>query len=269
MQRRFFDLTLAPLAAIANKFGFRMDGTPAASDDKTTREALAGFLSDLKGLISTSKDGATAVSVFNESLIKDNYNLREAKRNLKTELENAKKLPDGAKIVQKDDAVMFDKFKALGIKVDDIPAIIEQNKTLRVGQTSRDAAEALGWKFKPLQKLLTDNALNIEMRETEVENDKKEKEKKQLPFVIEGTGKDSKATRLDEYEPFKDFHASLVMDESAGTGAGGRTTQNGIRMPAQSGAGGGSKNGKKGAEVTAAVQGVLDSRYKRPEAAKK
>jgi hypothetical protein len=265
MQRRFFDLSLAPIAAIADKYNFRMDGT---ADDKTTKEALQGYVTDLKGLIATAKDGATAVSAFNDALIKDNYNLRENKRELKEKLATSK-LPDGARVLQKDEASEYDKFKALGFKPEDIPAIVTERDSLKVGQTSRDAAEALGWKFKPLQQLLADKKLNIEMRETEVEEEKdgkKEKVKKLMPFVIEGAGKDSKAIRLDEFEPLKDFHASLITDESAGTGAGGRTTQNGVRMPAQAGAGGaGTKGGKKGGEMSTHVTSVLDSRYRRPD----
>lgn len=265
MQRRFFDQSLASIAALAHSLCARMDGT--AADEKTTREALAGYVSDLKGLIGTAKDGATAVASFNESLIKDNYNLRESKRQLKGELEAAKKLPDGSKIIAKDDALAFDKFKALGIKAEDIPAILESNKTLKVGQTARDAAEALNWKYKPLQQLLSDKNLNIEMRETEVEEEnggKKEKVKKQLPFVIEGEKKD-KATRLDEYEPLKDFHTSLVMDEE-GAGAAGRSTH-GVKMPAQTGSTGSNGSRKKGGEMSSIVSNTLDTRYKRPEAA--
>jgi hypothetical protein len=139
---------------------------------------------------------------------------------------------------------------------------------MRVSLSARDASDALGWKYPVLKKLLESQGLDIEMKDVEVEEEeggKKVKVKKATPFV---TTDDGKSVALADYEPLKDFHASLVTDESNGTGAGGRTTQNGIKMPAQAGAGG-NKGGKKGSELSTTVSSVLESRYKRPEAAKK
>lgn len=266
MQRRFFDPELAVAAAIAAKHDFRMDGT-TPPDDKSAREALQGFLSDLKGLLGTAKDGATAVATFNEALIKDNYNLRESKRTLKGELETAKKLPDGARLLQKEEAAEYDKYKALGFKPEDLSTIVVGYDDLRTGQTARDAGDVLGWKYPVLKKLIETQGLDIEMKDVDVESEeggKKVKVKKSMPFV---TAEDGKSVRLDEFEPLKDFHASLIKDEE-GAGAGGRTTQ-GVRMPPQTGSSGGNGGRQKGGALTSAVANTLDSRYKRPEQAKK
>lgn len=263
--RRLFDRSLAPLVALAHKFNFRMDGT---ADDKSGREAITGLVTELKGLLSTAKDGASAVATFNESLIKDNYNLRESRRQLKADLDTAKKLPDGARVLQKDEAAEYDKYKALGFKPEDLSTIVMDYDGLRIGQVARDASDALNWKLPVLKKLIESQGLDIEMKDIDVEEEvdgKKQKVKKSMPYV---TTDDNKSVALSDFEPLKDFHASLIKDEE-GAGAGGRSTQ-GVRMPAQTGtSSNGTKGGKKGSEMTGTVSSVLESRYKRPEPAKK
>lgn len=264
--RRLFDRSLAPLVALAHKFNFRMDGT---ADDKSGREAITGLVTELKGLLSTAKDGASAVATFNESLIKDNYNLRESRRQLKSDLDAAKKLPDGARILQKDEAAEYDKYKALGFKPEDLSTIVVDYDSLRIGQVARDASDALDWKLPVLKKLIESQGLDIEMKDVDVEEEvdgKKQKVKKSMPYV---TTDDNKSVALGEFEPLKDFHASLIKDEES-AGAGGRSTQ-GIRMPAQTGtsSNGTKGGGKKGSEMSSAVSSVLENRYKRPEPAKK
>lgn len=264
MKRRFFDHVLGVMAALASKNKLRMDGTP---DDKSGKEALTGFISDLKGLLSTAKDGASAVATFNDSLIKDNYNLRESRRQLKTELENAKKLPDGSRIIAGDDAKEFDAFRKLGVKPEQVSTILVDYDNLRVGQQSRDAADALGWKPSVLKKLIETMGLEVTLKEETVEEDvngKKEKVKKQVPYVFDE--EDDKEVKLVEYEPLKEFHLSLVKEEAEGSGAGGRTTQTGVRMPPQSSVANG-RNGKKGGEMSTIVSNTLESRYRRPEPA--
>lgn len=267
MKYRFHDSGLGRLAGLARAINAVMDGD---ADNKTTKEALTGFITDLKGLLSTAKDGPTAVAAFNDSLIKDNYNLRESRRTLKADLAKAQKLPDGALVIQGDDVKLFQGFKAFNMKPEDVGTVLVEYDNLKVGQIARDSADALGWKFPVLKKLIESQGLDIEMKEVEVEEEdpdnkgKKIKSKKQMPYV---TTEDNKSVALSEFEPMKDFHASLIKDEE-GAGAAGRTTQ-GVRMPAQ---GATSSNGRgkgKGNELTSVVTSTLDSRYKRPEPAKK
>lgn len=261
MKYMFHDSEVGAIAFLARKLGATMD------DDKSTKDEVTALINDIKGIVTTAKDGATAVSALNDHLIKDNFRLREARRNLNGELTTAKKLPDGAKLLLKEDAEAFDKFKALGFKPEDLSAIVVDYGSLRVGNMARDAAEALGWKHSVLKKVIERDGLEIEMKDVEVEeeeNGKKVKVKKSRPYV---TTEDNKSVALEEYEPLKDFHASLIMDEE-GAGAAGRITQ-GVRMPAQTGSTGGNGGRKKGGEMTSVVANTLDTRYKRPEAAKK
>lgn len=258
MRHRFHDSGLSFLSDIARRHNVTMDD----KDDKT-KDEVSALINDIKGIVTTAKDGATAVSALNDHLIKDNFRLREARRNLTSELTTAKKLPDGAKLLLKEDAEAYDKYKALGFKPEDLSVMVVDYDNLRVGQVARDAGEALGWKHPVLKKLIESQGLDIEMKDVDVEEEqdgKKVKVKKPRPFV---TTDDNKSVALDEYEPLKDFHASLIMDEE-GAGAAGRTTQ-GVRMPAQTGSTASNGSRKKGAEITQTVASVLDSRYKRPE----
>lgn len=258
MRRLFHDSGLSFLSDLARRNHAVMDG---AGDDVTA------LLNDIKGIVTTAKDGATAVTQLNDHLIKDNFRLREQRRTLNADLTAAKKLPDGARVIQKAEAEEYDKFKALGFKPEDISSIVVDYDGLRIGQVARDASDALGWKLPVLKKQIELMGLEIEMKEVDVEEDqdgKKVKVKKQMPYV---TTDDNKSVSLSDFEPLKDLHASLVKDDE-GAGAGGRITQ-GVRMPAQSSSSGTNGTRKKGGEMTTAVTNTLDSRYKRPEAAKK
>jgi hypothetical protein len=233
---------------------------------ETSLDDLSDILTDLKSTITSAKDGPTAVANLNEKLIKDNFRLREILRDLNTKLETAGKLPDGARVIEKADAEMFDKFKALGMKPEDVSGVLVDYDNMRVGQQARDAGDALNWKHPVLKNLIETQGLDVEMKEVEIDGEDGKKVKKPMPFV---TTEDNKSVRLDEFEPLKQFHPSLVKDDSEVAGAGGRNTH-GVRMPLQVGSQGsngsrnGTNSGKKGGELTQVVSTTLSSKYPGP-----
>lgn len=122
----------------------------------------------------------------------DNYRLREERRNLKQQIQDAaSKAPaEGARVLSKEDAVLFDAYAALGTP-DAIKQAMDVNgeATAKLARLEREklltkAADAAGFKAAVLQTLAAD--LDIQV---------KEKDKKPFPVVIT----DGKEVDLSDY----------------------------------------------------------------------
>lgn len=114
--------------------------------------------------------------------------------------------PAGAVVLTGDQAKAWTAYQALG-KPEDLSALKGERDTLKTTLAERDAsekrlsaadsaAEALGWNSKATRRLVADQKLTLEMRETEVDDGKGQKVKKPMPFVLSGEGATAKAEPL-------------------------------------------------------------------------
>lgn len=226
------------------------EGTGGSGGSNTDADDL---LASIRTLLPKGGEGADADAI-NKALFRDNYRLREDRRNLRTQLASkTTKVPDGALLLEGDDAKAYQAFKGLGLSPEQISEVLVAHDDLSTRVTATDAATALGWKPKVLQDLISSKGLVIEDREV-TDNGAK----KQVPHVIEYDGDKEKATPLADYEPLKEYHPSLVATDG---GTGGRTHQSGIRVPSQQSTGGRPSGEAAPSQV---VQNQLSSRYRRP-----
>jgi hypothetical protein len=109
------------------------------------------------------------------TLFDENHTLRERNRKLKEQADSAK-LPEGAVILQKDQAQVFEEYKKLGepaqlvqkTKLDEATAKLEELDTERLHHR---AAGLLGWKTTVAHDLLQNKGLRVEIK-SETENGK-------------------------------------------------------------------------------------------------
>ncbi len=145
------------------------------------------------------------------TLMSETYNLRDKNREL-----IAKIPPDGAVVLQGEDAKHWGSYQSLGKVADLRTALAERDTfrteagTLRKAETGRTVAEVMGWKPGVLATLAKD--LDLEVRD-EVDKDGKAVLKDGKPVrvaVVKGEG--DKATLLKDYAAahWGDFLSSLA-----------------------------------------------------------
>lgn len=165
----------------------------------------------------------------NKQLEADNAKYRDKLRMLEDQV---KKVPaENAVVLSADDAKMFDAFKSLNLKPDEITRQLEQGKKdseqlteLRELEVDREAGAAVGFKPTVLSELRKTRGLALEMRDTVVEvNGKKETTK--LPHVRSSNDEKAQWMPLRDYAEanLKDYLPALaVADEGSSGGKGSK-----------------------------------------------
>lgn len=243
-------------------------GTAQGNSGIDTRALVSEIMSSIQSTGNGSRSGGDTV---NDKVIRDNVKLRLKLNEVRTENETLKsKLPEGAVVLSKDDAKLFEDFKALGKKPADITKLLKDGETAatelasrKLGDVAADAAKALGWNgVDVLKDQISSRNLRVEMRETEVDDGKGGKTKKPVPFVITGEGAASKAEELTTYvnTNLKGYLPALQGSaDSNGDRRAASSTSGGVRVPAQTAA---AQTSRAGTSINpvAAVTG----RYIRP-----
>lgn len=159
-------------------------------------------------------------------LAKENFNYRDKNRQLQE-----RAAPEGAVILQGEEAELFKAVKDLGLKGEDIKkAVSERDEfktqitTFQRNEVVRQAAEALTYKPSVLTDLVTSKGLEVEMREVEIEG-----EKKTLPHVKIAGGDKVELLSVYAERDLKDYLPALRSKEAQDSG--------GVHYPAQSASG--------------------------------
>lgn len=167
------------------------------------------------------------------------------------ELEEAAKsaatVPEGGKVLTKDEAAAFEAFTALQMKPEDVQATITERDKLKDDLAKKDretareaAAKALGIEGKDLASFAGADDLTYEVREQEVERNGK-KEMAQVAYVKDAEGKEHPLADYGKEKWGRPFEV-LTTASTDGTKTGNRyTTETGT--------------GSKGSE---AVKGGVD-----------
>lgn len=139
---------------------------------------------------------------------------------LEEAMKNAPTVPEGGKILTKDEAAAYDAFVALKLKPEDVQATITERDKLKDELAKKDreaardaAAKTLGIEGKDLNPFAGADDLTYEVKEQEVERNGK-KEKAQVAYVKDKEGKE---TPLAEYGKEKWGRAFEAVLGSAGS----------------------------------------------------
>jgi hypothetical protein len=199
-------------------------------------EAIAASVAAL--LKKNNDDPTRAIEV----LLGENANLREDKRKLKADLEEANKAKpgEGALVLTKEEAADWEAFKALGKPADvkkKLDAHGELEKKVADADRSKllsEAAQISGFKPSVLEKLA--DGLEIEVKDVPKTNEKNETVNTRVAFVKTDTGLKTLADFAND--SWKEFLPSLKSDDKGTQGQNG-----GVQYP-NNGSGG---NGQAGA----------------------
>lgn len=134
---------------------------------------------------------------------------------LEEKLKGAPAVPDGGKVLTKDEATRFDAFEATKLKPDAIQAVVTERDQLKSQlaakdrETSREAAaKTLGIEGKDLAPFAGADALTYEVKEEEVtENGKTEK--RSVAYVKDAEGKELKLAEYGKEKWGRPFEAVL------------------------------------------------------------
>ncbi len=171
-----------------------------------------------------SKYNNDAPAAINQ-LLTENFKLREDKRELKKQIEEAEKgkPAEGSVVLSKADGEKWKEYQALG-KPDEVKAAIGERDTLKGevatakrDQSLREVAEVEGWNYAVLKRLAGE--LNLEIAEG---TDDKGAAKKFANVVLKN-GERTETKLASEYadKEWKEFLPSLkVSEEPAGKQAG-------------------------------------------------
>jgi hypothetical protein len=194
----------------------------------------------VEGFLAKHQNNATAAVA---ELYRDNYDLREKNRTLKSEKEAAeKKIPaEGSVVLSADEAKVFEAYSQLGTP-DQLKKSIEEAKTskdelgkLKRSQILRDVADIEGMNPSVLSRLASDMELEIE-EYSEIENGES-KAKKRALAVVDGRKEPLKTFATREWV---DFLPSL---NNSAANAGNNGKQAGVTYPQQGTGGTGSQGG--------------------------
>lgn len=148
-------------------------------------------------------------------LASENFKLRDKNRELKGKIPGA-----DVKLLSADDAKLFDAFKALNLKPEEVTTKLTERdtletqiQTLTARDVARDAAETLNYKANVLLDLMTTKAFDIEFKDVEVEVEGK-KEIKRMPHAKVRV-KDAKPELLSTFaeRELKDYLPSLAKEQ--------------------------------------------------------
>lgn len=173
-----------------------------------------------------------------EFLYDDNHRLREDKRKLRTDLDEVnKRLPEGAVVLNKEDAAAWETFKALG-KPDEVKKTLEKAASdatelegLKFSDMVNQAAGRHNFKPTVLADVVKARGLKIELGEIEVPkagSTTGEKVKQQVAYVVT----DDKGTKVVLADYAKDRLAEYLPSLAAGNG---QQQQNGQTWVSQQG----------------------------------
>jgi hypothetical protein len=235
--------------------------TPAAElpSGKTAAEEMRALITSLMGQQANQQV---------QTLLTENYQYREERRQLRQEIETLKKsqVPEDAIVLTGEDATAYDEFLALELDATQVTEAITErdtlkteSATLRREQQIAAAAEAEGLVPSKLKQLAGD--LDIVIEEVEEADDKGEKHKIQRAFVqTKGENNVVTKTRLTEHAVIKEFLPSLTA-EGQSTGAQGATGEKKGTSFVKQGAGGKTATGK---DKPNPATNVLSRKYKTP-----
>ena len=143
---------------------------------------------DVQGEIRTTLDKLFGSSNWRgrvEETVKDNFKLRRRYTDLKNKFDELEKtMPkDGEVLFKKSDVELFEAFKKLGKKPEEITAVFTEHGTLKVKDQERvdeakyvDAAEALGYKNVPaLTRVLTREQLVLDFKDVRQKDEETQK----------------------------------------------------------------------------------------------
>jgi predicted transcriptional regulator len=179
----------------------------------------------------------TAISEREERLLRENFKMRDRLRKANEATEDAKKagtpLKDGEVIVNKDDAKLLADFKALNIKVEDMPKIVTERDTLkqkdaeRAGEvTVAEIAKELGVNPRAFARLVKAEGLEVSIVKQKVRNADNELVEESVPVVRKrGAAADVKPENLSEVLE-RDYADDIPLLLAAGS--------DGERRPSQS-----------------------------------
>lgn len=194
-------------------------------------------------------------------LLKDNFKQRDEIRGYLAQIDEVKsKVPaEGTMVLTAEQAKDWTAYQELG-KPEDLKAKVEKVSTLEADLAKRDreaaiasAAEAAGYKASVLAKLPGTEALKFELREEEVDG-----EKKKIAYVT-GSGDGATPQKLSDYaeREWADFVPALTAEAAASTPA---TAGSGTPFRGQSG----QAKPPKGTQPKQVVENRLKNRYAVP-----
>lgn len=231
--------------------------TTTTSEDGGESKAMYRML---KELLNSGVPKPEAERVKSE-FVSDNFRLREKLRQTRKELDDTrKKIPgEGTVVLTKDQVKLWEGFQKIGKSPEELTGMLSEAETTARATRAAEAATALQWNPDVLQDLVSSKGLVIEMRETKVGT-----ETKRLPHVVIVKDGVTTATRLDEADSLKPYHAALsATTETQGDTSRPSTVRNPLTgglsiVPSQR-----SQNGTQGKETSTAsqAQAHLGRRY--------
>lgn len=158
----------------------------------------------------------------------DNKTQRDEIRSLK---EAAKPVPEGGRIVTKEEAERFDAYIALGAPDEVKQKIVAgEEATGRLGtlerkEVIRSAAQAMGWKPEVLENLPHSDGWSYEVREETVRDAAGKETKAKVVFVVPAAGKEAKplAKHVEEDGVLSAFLPALKAEAQSTTPSSGPT----------------------------------------------
>jgi hypothetical protein len=168
----------------------------------------------------------------NEKLKTENAERRKQNKDLETERDTLKAaVPEGAAVLTGEDAKALEALKTAGVKLTDVPKVVEERDTLKTATAAREKRDALtqaveteGWipeSVSVLHRLLGDAPLEVKQEDVEVtEGGKATKKKMPVGYVTV----DGKAVRLSAWAEAEKLPATMFTARSgtAPSEAGGR-----------------------------------------------
>lgn len=222
-----------------------------------------GEAAKLRQQLADSRDENTKLKKKVADLEKDNYDYREARRTMETEIENLKKNPagEGNVVVKKEDADALEEIRKAAPEGDLKKAkdtiekgakAIAELDAIKKDKVYTDAASIAKYNPTVLTDVLKARNLSVEI-ETEKVKDGDKVEDVQVAYVVDA---DKKKTKLVEYAEsnLKEFLPSLKVEGGGNPGGGGTNW-----VPQGGGSGGGSGDGSK------LVDKFLEDRNKKQE----
>jgi hypothetical protein len=235
----------------------------AGEGDNTGEDSAAKIAKAMQSLL--DRKGGDSSEVI-KMLLKENYGLRDDKRDLKKELEDLKgqSPEEGAVVLTGDDVATWNSFKELGKTVKEVTESFTKNEELQGELDERDhtllvhsAAKVAGFNPKVLADLAGAKGLTIEMKDVEVKGDDDKITKTPTAFVK--AGEKGEAVELTAYaeSSLKDHLPSLTNTEAGGEEKPGTTFPSQHRSDKRPGS-------KQTSELAKKAVSKVASQYKTP-----
>lgn len=168
--------------------------------------------------VAAKYDGPDGLRKKIETLETDNAGYRSKVKELE-----GKQVPEGAVVLTGEEATAYPTLKELG-KPEEIKGKLEKLPTLEAEIARRDreaardaAARALGIEGNDLRPFAGSDALSYETREEEVELQGGKREKRPVPYVKDGEGKEHKLVDFGKAQWGRPFEALLSQDRRQST----------------------------------------------------